>query len=73
MKGGGTDLMHFTPIPGEMIQFDEHIIHMGWFNHQLDLHIHLRYFPDVSLKLHFPVYLEVQVGDESLLWNPVDG
>ena len=26
----------FTPNPGEMIQFDEHIFQMGWFNHQLD-------------------------------------
>ena len=26
----------FTPVPGEMIQFDEHIFQMGWFNHQLD-------------------------------------
>ena len=25
----------FTPILGEMIQFDEHIFQMGWFNHQL--------------------------------------
>ena len=25
----------FTPIPGEMIQFDEHIFQRGW-NHQLD-------------------------------------
>ena len=24
----------FTPIPGEMIQFDEHIFQRGWFNHQ---------------------------------------
>ena len=23
------------PVPGEMIQFDEHIFQMGWFNHQL--------------------------------------
>ena len=23
----------FTPIPGEMIQFDKHIFHVGW-NHQ---------------------------------------
>ena len=31
----------FTPIPGEMIQFDEHIFQMGWFNHQLgSLHPH---------------------------------
>ena len=27
----------FTPILGEMIQFDEHIFQMGWFNHQLVL------------------------------------
>ena len=26
----------FTPIPGEMIQFDEHIFLDGWFNHQLE-------------------------------------
>ena len=25
----------FTPNLGEMIQFDEHILQMGWFNHQL--------------------------------------
>ena len=37
--GGG--LNHFlfipiyTPIPGEMIEFDEHIFQMGWFNYQL--------------------------------------
>ena len=24
----------FTPILGEMIQFDDHIFQMGWFNHQ---------------------------------------
>ena len=26
----------FTPKIGEMIQFDEHIFQMGWFNHQVD-------------------------------------
>ena len=26
----------FTLVPGEMIQFDEHIFQMGWFNHQLE-------------------------------------
>ena len=25
----------FIPIYGETIQFDEHILQMGWFNHQL--------------------------------------
>ena len=29
----------FIFIPGEMIQFDEHIFQMGWFNHQLDLFV----------------------------------
>ena len=27
----------FTPITGEMIQFDEYIFQMGWFNHRPDL------------------------------------
>ena len=26
----------FIPIPGKMIQLDEHIFQMGWFNHQLE-------------------------------------
>ncbi len=31
-------LFMFTPIPGEMIQFDySNIFQMGWFNHQLDI------------------------------------
>ena len=25
----------FSSLPWEMIQFDEHIFQMGWFNHQL--------------------------------------
>ena len=29
----------FTPNVGEMIQFDEHIFQMGWFNHQLVLDV----------------------------------
>ena len=27
---------NFTPIPGEMIQFDEYMFDRGWFNHQLE-------------------------------------
>ena len=26
----------FIPILGEMIQYDEHMVQMGWFNHQLE-------------------------------------
>ena len=30
-------ISYFHPEPiGEMIQVDEHIFEMGWFNHQLD-------------------------------------
>ncbi len=29
----------FTPILGEMIQFDNHIFQMGWFKHQLDIFV----------------------------------
>ena len=43
----------FVPILGEMMQFDEHIFQMGWFNHQPDLYfLKLRFFfedkPDLS-------------------------
>ena len=33
--GGGFKHFLFSPLPGEMIQFDDHIFQMGWFNHQL--------------------------------------
>ena len=36
--GGGFKYFLFSPLPGEMIQFDEHIFQMGWFNHQLVYH-----------------------------------
>ena len=32
--GGGFKHVLFSSLPGEMIQFDEHIFQMGWFNHQ---------------------------------------
>ena len=31
----------FNPIPAKMIQFEEHIFQMGWFNHQLGNHFPL--------------------------------
>ena len=33
---GGFKYLYFHPYFGEMIQFDEHIFQLGWFNHQLD-------------------------------------
>ena len=35
--GGGFKYFLCSPLPGEMIQFDEHIFQRGWFNHQLVL------------------------------------
>ena len=36
--GGVFNYFVFSSLPGEMIQFDEHIFQMGWFNHQLVTH-----------------------------------
>ena len=36
--GGGFKYFLFSPLLGEMIQFDDHIFRMGWFNTQLDHH-----------------------------------
>ena len=35
LLGGGLKYLFFPSLFGEMIQFDEHIFQMGWFNHQL--------------------------------------
>ena len=32
----------FTPIPGKMIQFEEHMFQMVWFNHQPEALFHLQ-------------------------------
>ena len=37
LGGGNSNIFNFHPIPGEMIQFDEHIFQGGWFNHQPEL------------------------------------
>jgi len=34
LGGGNSNIFFFHPLLGEMIQFDEHIFQMGWFNHQ---------------------------------------
>ena len=34
--GNSTIFFIFTPNLGDMIQYDKHIIQMGWFNHQLE-------------------------------------
>ena len=42
--GSGFKYFLFSPLPGEMIQFDEHIFQLGWFNHQLVTHEFLGVF-----------------------------
>ena len=34
LGGGCLNIILFSPVPGEMMQFDEHIFSSGWFNHQ---------------------------------------
>ncbi len=46
MLGAGFKYFFFSPLPGEMIQFDEHIFQMGWFNHQLEC-----IFPEATLDM----------------------
>ena len=48
-------LFIFTQKNGEMIQFDEHIFRLGWFNHQLVKYVRLYSYT----KKHF--YLQVYV------------
>ena len=51
LGGGNSNLCYFhEKLPGgprslgEMIQFDEHIFQMGWFNHQLETSKAIRWF-----------------------------
>ena len=38
LSGGNSNIFGiFIPKLGEMIQFDEHIFQMGWFNHQPEI------------------------------------
>jgi len=41
LGGGFNYFLIFTPSPREMIQFDDHMFQLGWFNHQLDFLIFL--------------------------------
>ena len=43
-----------SPVLGEMIQFDEHLFQMGWFNLQLDMSMYYDKFASLQLLLHGP-------------------
>ena len=47
--GGGFKDFLFSALLGEIIQFDEHIFEMGWFNHQ-PVNIYIYYIYTLSLK-----------------------
>ena len=54
-----TSFFQISPLLGEMIQFDEHIFQMGWFNHQLVTSslvvrfLERFFFVEKTLQLHF--------------------
>ena len=50
--GAGFKHFLFSPLPGEMIQFDDHIFQMGWFNHQLFFVVFSNVLPNV-VGIHF--------------------
>ena len=39
---GGFEYFLCSPLPGERIQFDEHIFQRGWFNHQQVLYAFMK-------------------------------
>ena len=56
----------FTPNPGEMIQFDDHIFQLGW-NYQLDDHEKVYEFP--SPKVVLPNLTEIPFPTRPQTWN----
>ena len=49
LGGGNSNIFYVHPDPwGFMIQVDEHIFQMGWFNHQLVSHFKDPYLPSKS-------------------------
>ena len=77
--GGGFKHFLFSPLPGEMIQFDEHIFQMGWFNHQLGFQHHptvlqKRLLDHLSLKPRgFRVFGLATWGNENNRWAVTKG
>ena len=60
----------FTPNLGEMMQFDEHIFQMGWFNHQLGNHY--QWEPSTHNQVHwsepFPPSAAMMAEDLAQKW-----
>ena len=62
--GGGFKHVLFSSLLGEMIQFDEHIFQMGWFNHQLVFDSQNRLFCCLKLR-HVCWYTKIP-----WVWSP---
>ena len=60
-----SNIFIFTPNPGEMIQFDEHIFQMGWFNHQLG---ELETTPFFVVTTDYDIFFEVSSHDVGILF-----
>ena len=62
-----SNILYFHPNLGDMIQFDEHIFQMGWFNHQLiDIFWNIASFSDPTITIHGISSLNVDVFLRSL-------
>ena len=59
--GGGFKNFLFPPLPGEMIEFDEHIFQAGWFNHQLVV-------DGIFIQVHY--WLDLKVEQKSIKSKP---
>ena len=72
--GGGFQHVLFSPLPGEMIQFDEHIFQMGWFNHQLedDVCIIVLPIPDTQCMVYLPAFWFTFMVNVGKYINPMD-
>ena len=51
------NMLFFAEIPGEMIQFDEHMFETGWFNHQL-IYVYI----SIYTQYRFHVFLPYETG-----------
>ena len=56
-------MLVYQRVPGEMIQSDEHIFQMGWFNHQLDKLFCMTY----SFAAKFPFNSKIALPKSSCL------
>jgi len=60
-------LFIFTPNPAEMIQFDEHMFQIGWFNHQPEQHSFVELMTHIYFGRKTPSRNHVFLGSKRVL------